>query len=86
MAYRPISCEEAVIGMTVVLTTHRHGDGPNNPVIDGKHACLGVIDDLRRGSIYVSWANGYSNVYESNDLSIENDGEGSYVDIWRDLC
>jgi hypothetical protein len=85
MSYRTISYEEAVVGMTVVLTTDRHGASQSNPVMGWGYQCNGVIDDLVDGSIYVSWANGHSNVYESGDLSVENGSEGIYVDMWRNL-
>jgi hypothetical protein len=71
MSYRSISYEEAVVGMTVVLTTHRYGSSKYNPTVDSEYECTGVIDDLIDETIYVSWANGCHNDYRDHDLSIE---------------
>ena len=70
-SYRSISCEEAVVGMMVVLTTRRYGSSPINPVVGTKYECTGVIDDISDGLIYVSWANGCRNDYRDHALSIE---------------
>ena len=91
MKYRRLNSEDITVGMRVVLTTDRYGSYPNNPMVGGRHECVGTVDYVDWGNtiindVHVAWDNGETNTYKVGDLSVEDGGEGVYVDMWRDLC
>ena len=83
--HKLIQVNEAVVGMRVVLATGRFIDSPSNPMLGGRFECVGTIVCTDNYCIRVAWDNGLNNSYENNDLIVKDHGEGSYVDIWRNL-
>jgi len=69
-----------------VLLTHpdkNYSIGSNNPAINTKWECEGVIVEKHEGTVDVSWSNGNRNVYKAGELSVVTDG--AYIDIWQEI-
>jgi hypothetical protein len=81
-----LKISEAVIGMRVVLASGRFGDSPSNPMIRGRFECVGTIVHVDQVYVRVNWDNFRTNTYRDYDLIVKSDGEGSYIDMWRNLC
>ncbi len=57
-------------GDRVILTSPRHGEGPSNPVWNGKLGqVIGKVDSVHRDNVSVVWNNGHQNSYAHSDLS-----------------
>jgi hypothetical protein len=58
--------------------------GDNNPAIGTKHACKGIVIDVRNNEVRVAWKNGQGNMYHDRTLTIVSStvAEGDCNSIW----
>ena len=80
--YKPLKVSECVVGNVVILThpNYSYTIGKNNPEINSRHFCEGVVRAVRGTTVEVLWNNNCANLYNDYEISLAE--RSNIISIW----